>query len=254
MQTAHAMPGVGFYEDGRAVWRITWTLACGFLLVSGLMRADGAAPWPLFAGIAVLLLWIGVSALRRSAKPLLDVLPEGLRFHAGEVGRGGHAEASSTVVPWETIVRVDFERRQAARDRDGDPMVVTALRFVLSETATRPDGHRGFLEELSGRRGEWALGEHLIWNPATRELDLLTSPRGGYARLTAAIANAAPRLGDPSTRRHPRWEGRLVRGIYDLALAVATSSTALLVVTDTLYFYVRLAEGLLHWGGGLRLP
>ena len=55
-----------FYENKRAAWRTAWTLAYGFLLVAGLMRANGAWLWPLFFALVALLLWIGVSAVRDS--------------------------------------------------------------------------------------------------------------------------------------------------------------------------------------------
>jgi hypothetical protein len=253
MKPSDQTPGVIFYEDKRAVWRVTWTLALGFLLVSGLMRGDGGWLWPVFVGLALLLLWIGVSAVLRRAKPLLDVLPEGLRLHAGEVGLGGRAHASEYILPWEALTGIAFERRQAHRSRGGQKMWVTVLSFGLGEAIVRPDGHRGFLEKLSERQGEWALGEHWIWNPETRRIDLLTQPRGGFAELTAAVAQFAPWLGDASQERREGLGGSVAYALYDLAVAVTVLGTCVLFATDQMDFYARLAERLLDWGGHVRL-
>jgi len=254
MTPGHATRGVIFYEDKRAVWRVTWTLAYGFLLVTGLMREDGALLWPLFAGVVALLLWIGVSADRQRAKHLLGMLPEGLRVFAGDVGLGGLAGAGEYVVPWEAFTSIAFERRRAHRSRDGHHTYVTVLSLGLGEAALRPDGHRGFLEKLSERRGEWALGEHLIWNPEARRIDLLARPRGGHAKLTAAIANFTPWLDDPSLERREGLGGPIAYTLYDVALSVAVLGTLVLFATDQMDFYARLADSLFGWGGSVRLP
>jgi len=252
MKPSDETPGVVFYEDKRAVWRVTWTLAFGFLLVSGVMRGDGAWLWPLFVGAALLLLWIGVSAVLRRAKPLLGLLPDGLQVHTGEVGLSGCVHAPEYVLPWEVLTSIAFERRQAHRSRGAQKMYVTVLSFGLGEAIVRPVVHGGFLEKLSGRRGEWVLGEHWIWNPETRRIDLLTRPRGGFAKLTAAIARFAPGLGDPSQERREGLGGSVAYALYDLALAGVVLGTCVLFATDQMDFYTRLAERLLDWGGHVR--
>ena len=227
-----ATRGLVFYEDGRALWRVTWTLACAFLLVTGLMREDGALLWPLFAGLAALLLWIGTSCVGRRAKPLLSVLPRGLCIHAGGVGPGAFAGRVDYVVPWEDLSSLAFEQRSAHRGRDGQDMTVTALAFGLREAAQGPEGRRGLLEQLMGRRGELALGEQLVWNSEARCIDLLARPRGGYARLTAAIAHHAPWLGDPSSSRREGLGGPIAYALYDCALAICLVSMLVLLASD----------------------
>jgi hypothetical protein len=72
-------------------------------------------------------------------------------------------------------------------------------------------------------------------------VDLLTQPRGGFAKLTAAIARFAPGLG-----------GSVAYALYDLALASVVLGTCVLFATDQMDFYTRLAERLLDWGGHVR--
>jgi hypothetical protein len=224
--------GVVFHEDGRAVWRVSWTLAFAFGGVAGLMQRDGAALWPLFAGIALLLLGLGGSALLGRRRPLLGVEPEGLRVYAGRVGLGGRGDAGAQTLPWSAIERVGFEVRAAGRSRGEDPPItVEALCFHLAESSARPDGGRGFLAELAGRAGEQALGAHWVWRPAERSLDLLGRPRGGFADLTAAVARAEPRLGDASAGRRTGLGGAFAYAVYDLGLVLGLLAAVWLAAT-----------------------
>lgn len=241
-----------FYEDRRAVWRVTWTLGLGFLLVTGLMRDQGAWLWPIFAGFALLMLWIGVSAALGRAKPLLGVSATGLCVYAGDVGIGGTGDAAEHVIPWDVITSFAFEERSVSRVREGRRTTVTVLSFGIDPSLARPDGHRGFLVELVERRGRWALGEHLIWEPEKHRLDLLTRPRGGHARLTAAIARRVPRQGDPSLERRQGLGGPVTYALYDLALALLVLGATAIVATGEIAIS-QIAEPVLVWGTGVSL-
>jgi hypothetical protein len=241
-----------FHTDRRGVWRVTWTLAWGFLLVAWLMRGDGAALWPLFAGVALLLVGLGVSALLAGSTPLLGVWPEGLRVFAGRLGLGGQGDASAFTIPWSAIEQVGFEPRQAAVQRgEIHPHTVIALCFRLRASAPQPDGQRGFLEPVAGRGSERALGEHFVWSPTEVTLDLLGHPRGGFSRLTAAIARAEPRLGDASAGRRPSLGGPLAYAVYDAGVALAVLGTLALWATGRMDVYAELGRRLLAWGGSL---
>lgn len=248
-----ATSGRTFYEDRRAAWRVTWTLALGFLLVAGLMRTQGVGMWPLFAGIAGLLLWIGGVAWLAKARPLLAVLPEGLRVYAGSVGLGGLGGAAEAVIPWEAVKSVAYDERRADRGAGGEPMVITTLSFAIGPEAVRPDERKGFLVKLAERRAEWALGEHLVWNPEARKLDLLARPRGGHAKLTAAITESVPRLADPSRGRRRGLGGPLSYAVYDLLLTVVVLGSAALLATDSFELYLALAKTCFAWGGRVDL-
>jgi hypothetical protein len=241
-----------FHSDRRGAWRVTWTLAWAFLLVAWGMRSDGAALWPLFGGIALLLIGIGVSALLARSVPLLGVRAEGLCVFAGSVGLGGSGAAGVYTIPWSAITRVAFEHRQAATQRgEIHPQTVVTLCFHLHESASSPDGSRGFVERLTGRSGERALGEHFAWTPAERTLDLLTHPRGGFARLTAAIASTEPRLGDASAGRRAGLGGPLAYAIYDVGIALVVTVTLALWATGHMDVYGELARRILAWGGSV---
>jgi len=254
MDTDHDAAGsLVFREDRRAVWRVTWTLALGLTGVAWLMHHDGAFPWFLFAGLALLLAGVGVSALLRPGKPMIGVGPDGLRVFAGEVGLGGHGGAGEANLPWDAVTGVAFEERVVHRRRahEEHPMTVEPLCFRIAEGVFSPDGQRGFLERVVGREREAALGEHLLWNPEARTIDLMTAPRGGYPALTAAVARVAPRLGDASQGRRQGLGGPVSYGIYDALVAVALVATVLLWATDRPEVVAGAAERILAWGGGV---
>ena len=241
--------GITFHADRRGVWRVTWTLACAFLWVSWLMQRDGAAAWPLFSGIGLLHVAIGASAMLARSRPLVAVELGGLRVFAGDVKLGGSGGAGEFTIPWAAIEGVGFEARRAAQARgDEHPMTVEALCFRLHESAPRPDGHRGFVERVAGRERMSAVGEHFAWSPSERTLDLVGHPRGGFPRLTAAIAAAEPRLGDASARRRSPLGGALAYAVYDTAIAASVVGTLMLWVTGRLDVVVDLTRALLRWG------
>lgn len=239
-----------FHEDRRGVWRVTWTLAYAFLMVAWLMQRDGAGLWPLFAGIALALLGIGVSALVARREPLLRVEPGGLQVFAGDGGLAGRGDTGAFAIPWSAISGVAFERRRAARSfGDERVMTVETLCFRLREGAPRPDGRRAFLERTVGRESETAVGEHFVWNPQERTLDLLGHPRGGFPALAAAIAHAQPRLGDACAGRRTGLGGPLAYAVYDAGLGLAVVGTLVLWATGRMDAYAALAGQLVAWGG-----
>jgi len=242
-----------FREDRRAVWRVTWTLALPFTEVAWLMQHGGAFPWFLFAGLALLLAGIGVSALLRPSKPLVGVEPDGLRLFAGDVGLGGRGGAEEAVLPWDAVTGVAFEERVVHRRRahEKHPMKVEPLCFRIAESVPSPDGGRGFLARVAGREREMALGEHLLWNPEARTIDLMTAPRGGYAALTAAVARVAPRLGDASQGRRRGLGGPVSYGIYDAVVAVALVATVVLWALGRPDVPAGVAEQVLAWGANV---
>lgn len=240
---------ITFHTDRRSVWRVTWTLAWAFLLVAWGMQRDGAAPWPLFAGVSLLLIGIGVSTLFVRSSPLLGVRAEGLRVFAGSAGLGGAGDAGAVTIPWSSIFSVAFEQRQAAAQRgEIHPQTVVALCFRLRDPASPPDEQRGFVERLAGRGGKHALGEHFVWNPKQHTLAFLARPRGGFARLSAAIAHAEPRLGDASSGRRPSLGGPIAYAVYDLGVALAVTATLLLWATGQMDVYTEFVRQLLAWG------
>ncbi len=238
-----------FHENRRGAWRATWTLAYAFLLVAWLMQRDGTPFWLLFAGVALILLAVGVSALAARRSPLLAVQPDGLRVYAGQRSLGGRGAASEFTIPWAAVDRIGFERRLAARSRGEEhPHTVEVLCVRLAESAARPDGGRGFLERIAGREEAIALGEHFVWNPIERSLDLVGHPRGGYSALTAAIADVEPRLGDASGRRRSGIEGPLAYAAYDASVASAVVGTLWLWTTGNMEVYAEMARALFSWG------
>jgi hypothetical protein len=243
-----------FHEDRRAVWRVTWTLALAFTGVAWLMQRGGAFLWFLFAGAALLLAGIGVSALLARSKPVVGVGPDGLRVFAGDAGLAGGArgDAGAFTIPWEAITRVAFEERVVQRRRPGENyMVVEPLCFRIAESLPSPDGQRGFLERVVGRESEMAVGEFLLWNPDERTLDLATAPRGGFPALTAAVARAAPRLGDASADRRQGLGGPVAYALYDAGVALALVATVVLWATGRADVVAAAAERVLAWGGSI---
>ncbi|MEM7411390.1 MAG: hypothetical protein AAF430_14220 [Myxococcota bacterium] len=243
-----------FHEDRRGVWRATWTLSLGLLGVACLMRETGAGSWPLFGGLGALLVGLGATALRGPAKPLLDLLPEGLRLYAGSVGLGGIG-ASDHLLAWSAIRGVAFEERRIERKPNSeDPMWVTVLAFAIDPAVESPDGGRGFVEKLVGRRDRWAVGEHFLWNPMTRKLDLTTPPRGGWRALTAAIAAQGPALSDASADRRQGIDGPLAYVVFDVALAVAVLALGGSLLAGETAWLAAVAQGALALAGQITLP
>jgi hypothetical protein len=244
-----------FYEDKRASWRVSWIFAYAFLLVVGLMQHNAAGLWQLpFLGIAALTFWIGITAITGRTSPLLAVSPDGLRVFAGDVGLGGTGDAAEYLLPWSAVNRVAFEERRIRNRYDSDHMQLTVLCFEINDAISRPDGHRGFLAKLADRTEQWALGEHLTWNPESRKIDLMVTPRGGYAKLTAAISDFASKLADPSLARRNGLGGPLAYAIFDVGLAVAVLGTVVLLSTGQMGIYSRLAARIFEWGGSVQLP
>ena len=132
-------------------------------------------------------------------------------------------------------------------------MWVTVLAFAIDPAVDRPDGDRGFMEKLVGRRSAWAIGEHLIWNPETRRLDLITRPRGGWERLTAVIAERVPRLGDASHARRRGIDGALAYAVYDGFLALGLTACVAMLLLGRTEWLTRLASGALELGGRVDL-
>lgn len=244
-----------FHEDRRAVWRVTWTLALAFTAVAWLMQRSGAFPWFLFAGAGLLLAGIGVSALLARSKPVVGVGPDGLRVFAGDAGlaRGARGDAGAFTIPWEAITGVAFEERVVNRRRahDKHSMVVEPLCFRIAESLPSPDGQRGFLERVVGRESEMAVGEFLLWSPEERSLDLATAPRGGFPALTAAVARAAPRLGDAFAGRRKGLGGPVAYAVYDAGVALALTATVFLWATGRADLVADLAARVLAWGGSV---
>lgn len=243
---------IPFHEDRRAIWRVAWTLAYAFLLVAWLMKRDAAAAWMLFAGLALGLLVLGGSALVARSRPMLAVQEDGLRLYAGQPRLGRRGDAGALAIPWSSLQAVRFMERPAAR-RHADEFTptVVALCFVLRETVAGPGGQSGWLESLDGRECAGALGEHFLWSPAERSLELITAPRGGYAALTAAIAKHEPRLGDASSARREGLGGSLAYAAYDAMVAFLVLGTLALWATGQMELYAELARGLLSWGSRL---
>ena len=243
-----------FFEDKRAAWRVCWILAYAFLLVCGLMLEQGAGLGVIpFLGIAVLMLGIGVSALLGRKTPLLAVVPQGLQVYAGAVGLGGTGSAGRYVIPWSALTSVEHELRKVRNRQRSDYMYLPVLSFGVVDAVARPDGHQGFLVELAGRRTTWALGEHMLWRPEIRKLDLSARPRGGWDALTTAIARVAPQLGGVPRERRPSLGGPVSYAILDTALAVGVLGTLVLLATDRMDLYARLAAHVLAWGGRVSL-
>jgi len=244
-----------FHEDRRAVWRVTWTLALAFTGVAWLMQHDGALAWLLFAGLALLLSGIGVSALLARSRPVVGVGPDGLRVFAGDRGlaSGAHGDAGAFTIPWEAITSAAFEERVVHRRRAAEkhPMKVEPLCFRIAESLPSPDGQRGFLERVVGRDSEMAVGEFFLWNPDARTLDLATAPRGGFPALTAAVARAAPRLGDASAGRRRGLGGPFAYAAYDVGVALALVATVALWATGRADVVAAATERVLAWGGSI---
>jgi hypothetical protein len=244
-----------FHEDRRAVWRVTWTLALAFVGVAWLMQRGDALLWPLFAGAALLLAGIGVSALLARSKAVVGVTREGLRLFAGDVGLAGGArgDGGTFTISWDAVTGVAFEERvvHRRRGREANAVKVEPLCFRIAESAPSPDGGYGFPERLVGRDSEMAVGEFFLWNPQQRTLDLATPPRGGFSALTAAVARAAPRLGDASAERRQGLGGPLAYAVYDAGVALALVGTVALWATGRADVPASLAARLLAWGASV---
>ena len=223
-QDRDPMESLTFHADRRGSWRATWVLGWAFGAVAWWMQRDGAATWPLFAALAALLLGIGVSALLSRRASLVAVGRAGLRLYAG---------STPVAIPWSAIEGVAVELRPAARARgEAHPMEVPALLVRLSSSAPSPDSGGALSSPLADRCAARALGEHWLWNPRERVLELLEHPHGGLHGLTAAIAQAEPRLGDASAGRRRGLGGPLAYAVFDAGLALAVLGSLALWATE----------------------
>jgi len=130
-------------------------------------------------------------------------------------------------------------------------MIVEPLCFRIADELPVRDGEGCFLERVSGRESEMAVGEHFLWSAGERTLDLVTAPRGGFGALTAAVERAAPRLGDASAGRRRGLGGAVSHAIYDAGLVLALAGIFLLWATGRTEVVAGVAQRVLAWGGSV---